>query len=111
VILNFASLLLLIDVSVFSNSLAYGTSLNCDTIGTVVCKKFNERGKLMSSEGYRNGIRHGTWKYFEPNGNLSRKIKYKNGTRIWESFYKDNKLIETIDKRGRKKIVRDCGCH
>lgn len=86
------------------------TGKACDTTSTVVCKKYYSNGQIHQVTRYKNGLRHGKWKTFDQDGHLKSKVKYKKGQRIWVFYYTNNKVTETINRKGKVKMVRDCGC-
>lgn len=47
---------------------------------TGLWKGYYEDGKKEYVGAYRDGEKHGNWKYWDNTGNLSKKVKYKNGT-------------------------------
>jgi antitoxin component YwqK of YwqJK toxin-antitoxin module len=85
-------------------------SFACDTTQTVKCKTFFNNGALKTIATYKNGLRHGTWIVKNEKGLIVLKTKYKKGQRIWQFTYQNNKVIQSIDRKGRVKIVNDCGC-
>jgi|GEM_PF-2253857 len=73
-------------------------------------KAFNESGQLLFVGGYKNGQRQGIFKEYDGMGLLTRKTRYKNGKMKWMQVYKDGKIIEYIDKNGKIRKAKNCGC-
>lgn len=82
----------------------------CDTTQTVKCKSYFEDGSLKTIQRYKNGVRHGTWIVKNKEGRIVLKTRYKKGRRLWQFTYVNNKVVESIDRKGRVKKVKDCGC-
>ena len=80
----------------------------CDTTQTVKCKTYFSDGSLKTIKSYKNGLRHGTWIVKNEKGNIILKTRYKKGKRRWQFTYEKN--VETIDRKGRVRHVKDCGC-
>lgn len=71
---------------------------------------YYENGKLHISGIYTDGLRSGTWKEFDTDGNLQRKTKYRRGAVKWVYLYKEGRITATIDRKGRIHKRKDCGC-
>jgi len=67
-------------------------------------KVVKESGKLQY------GAKHGRWIYYNANGTVEHKEKWKNGTLLWQLFYEKGKIIRTIDKNGIETKRSKCGC-
>lgn len=82
----------------------------CDTTQTVKCKSYFSNGDLKLIQTFKKGIRHGIWIVKNEEGRIVLKTKYKKGRRIWQFTYVNNKVVESIDRKGKVKKVKDCGC-
>lgn len=71
---------------------------------------YHDNGKTKEKGSYRNGEKHGKWKTYDEKGDKIKETRYKNGQMRWERIYKDGKLIQTTDRKGRVYKVSDCGC-
>jgi antitoxin component YwqK of YwqJK toxin-antitoxin module len=84
----------------------------CDSLSAtkVECRAYYSGKKLRHVIHYRNGLRHGTWVFLHEDGNYDKRIKYRKGARIWELHYRDGNVIRSIDRKGREKERKNCGC-
>lgn len=71
---------------------------------------YHENGKTKEKGSYRNGEKHGRWKTYNEKGHKIKEARYKMGKMRWERIYKDGKLIQTTDHKGRIRKMSDCGC-
>lgn len=71
---------------------------------------YYENGKIKEEGNLRNGERHGKWNEYDTNGWLVRITKYKNGSFRWQKEYKEGKLIQVTDRKGRVHKRSGCGC-
>lgn len=84
----------------------------CDSLSAskVECRSYYSGKKLRHVIHYRNGLRHGTWVFLLEDGNYDRRIKYRKGERIWELHYRNGQVFRSIDRKGREKERKNCGC-
>lgn len=71
---------------------------------------YHENGQVKEKGSYRNGVKHGKWKEYDVEGVILKMTKYKNGEFKWERLYKNGKLSQITDKKGRVHKMKDCGC-
>ncbi|KAB2913480.1 MAG: hypothetical protein F9K23_16790 [Bacteroidetes bacterium] len=71
---------------------------------------YHENGQVKEKGSYRNGLKHGKWKEYDAEGVILKMTKYKNGEFKWERLYKNGKLSQITDKKGRVHKMKDCGC-
>lgn len=71
---------------------------------------YHENGQIKEKGSYRNGVKHGKWKEYDAEGVIVKMTKYKNGEFKWERLYKNGKLSQITDKKGRVHKMKDCGC-
>lgn len=69
-----------------------------------------ENGVIKERGTYRNGQKDQLWMFYNPNGSLDRKEKWKNGRLKWQIFYSKGKIIKTINEKGEVKNRSRCGC-
>jgi antitoxin component YwqK of YwqJK toxin-antitoxin module len=65
---------------------------------------------LVLKAAYKDTLRHGIWIEYDALGIVTRKTKYIRGKIRWVYIYKNARLIETIDKKGKRRKMKDCGC-
>lgn len=73
-------------------------------------RHYNDSHQLVFEGKYKNGLRQGIFKEYEPSGLLLTKTKYKRGKMRWKQLYKNGKIYATIDKKGVYRKRKDCGC-
>ncbi len=71
---------------------------------------YHENGKLKEKGHYRNGQKHGKWTTYDENGAIVKEVKYKRGVFWWERLYKNGKLSQVTDRKGKVHKMKDCGC-
>lgn len=52
--------------------------------------EYYENGIIKTKGGYSRGLKHGTWKYYKPDGSLDHKEKYENGELkrgLWDRLF------------------------
>jgi hypothetical protein len=70
-----------------------------------------ENGSIKERGFYLKGQKHKTWYYYNPDGTLDHKEKWRNGALQWQIFYSSKgRVIKTIDKNGVVKTRPACGC-
>ena len=67
-------------------------------------------GSIKVSGFYKNGLKTKTWLYYQEGGKLVTKEKWKNGEFHWKVKYEEGKVSEIIDKQGNVKVYSKCGC-
>jgi antitoxin component YwqK of YwqJK toxin-antitoxin module len=82
----------------------------CDTSKTVRCISVYPSGYKKLDYRFKQGARHGIWIEFNEGGKIITKTKYRRGVRIWEFRYVNNRVVESINRKGVLKKVKDCGC-
>lgn len=78
--------------------------------GTVIWHGSRPSTGLMEKGKFLHGQRHGVWMYYNAQKSLVLKEKYKHGKRVWAFFYRDQKIIATVDRTGILRKRPDCGC-
>ncbi|MDX5320797.1 MAG: hypothetical protein LPK45_06825 [Bacteroidota bacterium] len=71
---------------------------------------YNAEHQLIFQGHYRDGQRHGMFKEYDAQGLLLTKAKYKRGRLIWMQRYENGKIVEYIDRKGKRRKAKDCGC-
>ncbi len=82
-------------VSFYKNGLKMASGIYLNEKKDSIWQFFNEYdGGLVSEESYKNGLKEGMSKIFNPSGTLSEHFYYKNGQKsgLWEQFYLDSHL-------------------
>lgn len=70
-----------------------------------------ENGKTLQTGKRNHDGPHGLWKYYNTDGRLTMKEKYRKGIMIWRVEYSERgKIIRTTDRKGNIKTRPDCGC-
>ena len=66
------------------------TTYKGDVFSGIVYNTNEDRDTLLIGE-YKNGLKHGVWKTFYPNGSLKERRFYKKGLKVglYEGFYND----------------------
>ena len=77
--------------------------------GKLIYQKFYENGNYQEIGSYENGVRHGYWKYFSPEGVCEAEGEYIQGKKegnwkIWNQEKKEYKIINY------KNGINDEGC-
>ncbi|MBI1223365.1 MAG: hypothetical protein GC180_12230 [Bacteroidetes bacterium] len=73
-------------------------------------KLYNDSHQLILQGRFKSGLRHGTFKEYDMAGLLILKAHYKNGKLLWMQRYANGKIIEYIDRKGRVRKAKSCGC-
>lgn len=73
-------------------------------------KVFYRNGLIKEKGQYNNTQKKGIWYFYNENGVLEKKEKYKNGTLLWQIFYEKGRITKTIDKNGKVTERSKCGC-
>lgn len=97
---------------IFSLGLSHSVKpQNIDTqkIETVIWE-FKRPDGIIEKGKFQQGKRNGIWTYYDSEGNLVLKEKYKAGQRRWAFFYRHQKIIATVDRHGIYRKRPDCGC-
>jgi hypothetical protein len=90
---------------------AYGQTQDCDTSGKkVTCAIRDSTGYVVEVHRYKDGLKSGNWEKFNYNGQLIEKNFYKKGVRTWTFFYRDDEVIKSINKKGKVRKFKGCGC-
>lgn len=64
-----------------------------------------EKGKFV------NGKRHGLWQYYNRDGRIVKREKFRHGVFWWAIYYHPNgKVAYSINRRGKIVKRADCGC-
>lgn len=71
---------------------------------------YHHNGKMALDGAYKDTLRHGTWEEFDTDGWLQRKTRYRRGKIIWIKIYREGRLAEVINRKGKVKKMKDCGC-
>ena len=78
--------------------------------GQVKWQYFRPECKLHEKGLFVDGKRHGTWQYRDTTGSVVLREKYKNGIYKWSVYYKNGKIIETRNNKGKIIKRSACGC-
>jgi hypothetical protein len=90
---------------------AFGQSENCDsTEQKVVCTVRDSTGYVLEIHRYKNGLKWGSWERFNSKGQVVEKNYFRKDVRIWTFFYRDEEVIKSINKKGKVKKFKGCGC-
>ncbi len=89
----------------------FSQTTECDTTGRkVMCAIKDSSGFVLEIHRYKDGMKWGSWERYNYNGQLIEKNYYKRGERVWTFFYRDEELIKSINKKGKVKKFKGCGC-
>lgn len=58
---------------------------------------YHKNGNTWSTGTFENGKSVGCFKIYKPDGSLKIKSYYEKGNKVKEEYFKDDKLVETID--------------
>lgn len=90
---------------------SFGQTTECDTTGRkVLCAVKDSAGYVLEIHRYKDGLKSGSWEKYNYNGQLIEKNYYKKGERKWTFFYRDEEIIKSINKKGKVKTFKGCGC-
>ncbi len=90
---------------------AFAQHKDCDTSGRkVTCSIKDSLGYVLEIHRYKDGLKWGSWERYNYNGQLIEKNYYKRGERKWTFFYRNEELIKSINKKGKVKKFKGCGC-
>jgi len=65
---------------------------------------------LVREKGFISlGQRTGLWTFFDKDGKVTKKIKYRKDVAIWTFIYENDKITESINRKGKVK-KRSCNC-
>ena len=87
--------------------------MECDTSTSgkkVTCLEKDSTGYILAIRKYKNNQKHGTWQVFEKEGWIKERYVYKNDRLKWQLFYREGKLVRSINKNGKIKNFKGCGC-
>lgn len=102
---------ILVCVVALSTQQGYSQQTSCDTSGRkVTCAVRDSAGYVVEVHRYKDGLKSGSWERFNYNGQLIEKNFFKKGERVWTFFYRDEELIKSINKKGKVKKFKGCGC-
>ena len=102
---------ILVCLVVAGAQLGYSQHTTCDTSGRkVTCALRDSSGYVVEIHNYKDGLKWGSWERYNYNGELIEKNFYKKGERIWTFIYRDEELIKSINKKGKVKKFKGCGC-
>jgi len=73
-------------------------------------KELYKSGHPKEQGYFRDGKKHKTWIYYNENGTVHLKEKWKSGALIWQIFYEKGRVSHTIDKDGKVTQKSKCGC-
>jgi len=66
---------------------------------------------VIEKRSYKLGLRHGYWKYYTDTGQIRKAIKYRKGERRMTYLYNaEDRIYETINRKGKVKERSDCNC-
>ena len=88
-------------------------SVSCDTTKNgikVLCSVKDSNGFVTEIRRYRDGQKHGNWDKFNKKGELVTRNTYKKGKRVWTFNYRDEEVIQSINKKGKIRNFKGCGC-
>ncbi|MBO6517752.1 MAG: hypothetical protein JJ975_14500 [Bacteroidia bacterium] len=91
--------------------MSFASEDECDTSGRKVqCVIRDSTGYVLEIHRYKDGMKWGSWEKFNYNGELIEKNYYRRGERVWTFYYRDEELIKSINKNGKVKTFKGCGC-
>ena len=71
-----------------------------------------ENGNKKHVEKFKNGEKCGIWNYYAPTGYLERRERYRKGQLVFTWHYnEEGRLSESVNKSGKRKQHKSCGCH
>lgn len=98
-------ILLFVTLSALAPAKAHAATYADSTVRT-----YYQSGQLKEKGQYRNGNKHGRWTTYNENGAIIKVVKYKNGKFWWERLYKNGKLSQITNRKGKVHKMKDCGC-
>ena len=113
------SILLIFLITLGGSAYAQDTTTTADTIvpatdtavfdGPYIAK--HENGKIAVEGYYNNGVRQGTWKEYDEEGNLRKVTKYKKGkVKSIVEYDAEGNMTQLTNKKGKVKKIKDCHC-
>lgn len=87
------------------------SSLICCAILQTDSPGFQDTALVCKGSLNNDSLRHGVWVCYKSGIPVS-KERYKNGKLLTRLRFNDKgELIETVDRKGRRKTYKPCGCH
>ncbi|HYG16576.1 MAG TPA: hypothetical protein VEC12_12545 [Bacteroidia bacterium] len=71
---------------------------------------YHDNGKVKEKGVLKNGLKDGRWREYDTNGDLVKMTRYKNGEFRWERLYKEGKIIQITNRKGKVRKMKNCGC-
>lgn len=71
---------------------------------------YHDNGRIKEKGVLKDGRKHGRWKEYDANGELVKMTRYKKGEFRWERLYKEGKIIQVTDRKGKVHKMKNCGC-
>ncbi|WP_159441044.1 toxin-antitoxin system YwqK family antitoxin [Pedobacter caeni] len=88
-----------IDYDLKGNVIFKGTMSNNYLNGSAVY--FHNSGKISEEGNYKDDVRVGVWKYYYPDGKLSKVLEFENGIMTIKEAYSKKGAVEVIDGNGK----------
>ncbi|MBI1307971.1 MAG: hypothetical protein GC181_15310 [Bacteroidetes bacterium] len=83
----------------------------CDTNGrSVLCAFKDSTGYVWEIHKFKGGDKSGKWQYFNRKGEVIEERFYRRNKLIWTYYYRDGQVIRSINKKGKIKNFKGCGC-
>ncbi|MFT4521825.1 MAG: antitoxin component YwqK of YwqJK toxin-antitoxin module [Bacteroidia bacterium] len=76
----------------------------------MVCYGKNDFGEVLEIQRFRNGKKSGTWIYNDKNNKILKKERYRKGSLQGTFYYRDGEIIKHVNKKGKVKKFKGCGC-
>lgn len=59
----------------------------------------------------KNGMRHGSWKYYDSNQHILKVEKYRKGKLVQTYIFNaEGRVIKRVNRKGHVTNLRACGC-
>jgi antitoxin component YwqK of YwqJK toxin-antitoxin module len=74
-------------------------------------KSYHANGQLSEKGKFDNdGIKFGTWNYYDSLGFEIRREKWKQGQLRWQLYLNKGRITKSIDRHGNIRHGADCAC-
>lgn len=73
-------------------------------------KELYENGKVSIKGYYKSGQKDRLWFYYDRNGMMTLKEKWKHGEILWKVIYEEGKVSKIVDHEGNVRVKSKCGC-
>lgn len=71
---------------------------------------YYESGSIMEKGQYKDDLKQGTWYFYNEQGVVVKKERYREGKLQWQMFMEKGRIVRTIDRNGKVTERPKCGC-